>query len=224
MYNIKTLAILFVAISFPLIINAQINAHDAQNRRHGKWQKNYENTGKIRYKGQFEHGKEVGTFKFYDKSSDKHPVATKTYLPKSDSISVKFYTPKGKLVSEGKMIGRKKEGKWRYYHKNNQQLMMLENYKNDLLHGWKEIYFPNGKVAEKQHFSKGKADGKNFVYGKNGQLIQEYTYKNGKFHGPVKIYDANGNLKTEGNYKNGLKTGTWKYYKNGNIEDTEQHP
>ena len=41
-----------------------INQLDTNGKRHGKWQKNFEGTKSLRYQGQFEHGKEVGTFTY----------------------------------------------------------------------------------------------------------------------------------------------------------------
>ena len=47
-------------------VNAQsINQFDANGERHGLWKKNFEGTDQPRYEGTFDHGKEVGIFKFY---------------------------------------------------------------------------------------------------------------------------------------------------------------
>lgn len=201
----------------------EVNQFDAQGNRHGKWVKHYENSDQIRYQGTFEHGKEVGTFKFYKPDSKKQPVATKTYRANNDTIQVKFYNKTGNLVSQGGMLGQQREGKWIIYHKNSKQAMNIEYYKNNKLHGWVETYFPDGTLTERTHYKHGVLDGEQFIYGKNGQLIQYYTYKNGKLHGLTKTYSGTGKLRSEGNYKNGMRDGEWKTYENDSLK-TQKYP
>ena len=202
----------------------QINQLDANGKRHGKWTKHFEGTDQIRYTGEFNHGKEVGTFKFYKKGNEDHPQATKTYTPNSEVVQVKFFTKKGKLFTEGQFKNKKRTGEWIYYHKGKDIVMMKEYYLDNKLNGQKIVYFENGKLAEKQDYVKGVKHGENFVYGANGNLIQYYNYKNGVMHGLTKIYNPNGELFTEGNYKNGLRDGIWKFYENGKLDHTEKFP
>jgi antitoxin component YwqK of YwqJK toxin-antitoxin module len=111
-----------------------LNQFDAQGKRHGKWMKTFEGTDQIRYKGQFNHGKETGTFKFYKFGEDKHPNATKTYNENNELVVAKFYTKKGKLLTEGFFKGKKREGEWIYYHKKNTDVVMMkEHYVNNKL-------------------------------------------------------------------------------------------
>ena len=42
-----------------------VNQFDESNSRHGVWKKYFDKTKQLRYEGQFQHGKEVDTFKFY---------------------------------------------------------------------------------------------------------------------------------------------------------------
>ena len=201
-----------------------LNQVDANGKRHGKWTKYFEGTEQIRYTGEFNHGQEVGTFKFYKKGNEDHPQATKTYTPNSDLVEVKFFTKKGKLLTEGQFKNKKRTGEWIYYHKGKDIIMMKENYLNDQLNGLKSIFYENGKIAEKQNYVNGVMHGENLVYGANGHLLQHYTYVNGTMHGLTKIYNPNGELYTEGNYKNGLRDGIWKFYENGKLDHTEKFP
>ena len=57
------------------VLGQEINQFDAQGKRHGKWKKFFKGTKKVRYSGQFEHGKEVGVFKFYH----KEPIKTERW-------------------------------------------------------------------------------------------------------------------------------------------------
>ena len=133
------------------------NQTDAQGNRHGKWMKKFEGSTQKRYEGTFEHGKEIGLFKFYKEGSYNQPVATKKYNTKNDSVHITYYTKKGGTVSEGTMIGKKREGTWRYYHQNEkQELMMIENYKNNQLNGVKKTYLPDGTLAQEETYKEGK--------------------------------------------------------------------
>src|SRR5699024_10791825 len=136
----------FILIGFQLFSQTdQINRYDQEGNRHGKWKKYYdENQKKPRYEGTFDHGKEVGTFKFYKSNSKGKPAATKTYHKNNDSITMKFFSKRGRLESEGKLIDKDREGVWKYYKTGyKDSLMMTENYQNGKLHGWKVIYFPD---------------------------------------------------------------------------------
>ena len=60
---------LFTFIALFLIgfsLNAQTNKMDEAGKRHGVWKGIYETSKRLRYEGTFNHGKETGTFKFFD--------------------------------------------------------------------------------------------------------------------------------------------------------------
>lgn len=216
--------VLFILNPLLLFSQENLNQLDAEGKRHGKWMKKFEGTDQIRYEGEFNHGKEVGTFKFYEKGNEDHPHATKTYSSNSDIVDAKFYTKKGKLLTEGHFKDRKRTGKWTYYHKKKEVVMMIENYQNGKLNGEKSIFYENGKISEKQHYLNGVQQGEHLVYGANGKLLQYYTYKDGQLQGRSKIYNTEGQLIKEGNYKNGLRDGIWKNYENGKLTETEKFP
>jgi len=202
----------------------KFNQTDANGKRHGKWMKKFEGTNQKRYEGTFEHGKEVGVFKFYKEGNYNQPVATKEYNTKNDSILVTYYTNNEVIVSQGNMVNKKREGTWRYYHKGGEKLMMIENYKNDKLHGNKKTYLPDGMLAQEENYKNGKLDGTEIVYLKDKQILQYYTYKNGKLNGLTKIYDKSGNILSEGNYKEDEKDGIWKFYDDGKVVQTIKYP
>ncbi|MBW2962852.1 toxin-antitoxin system YwqK family antitoxin [Mesonia aestuariivivens] len=227
MFNfIKNGFLLLFILNSSLIFaqKSDINQFDANEERHGKWIKKFEGTNQIRYSGEFNHGQEVGTFKFYKKGNEEYPEATKTYTEESDIVSVEFFTPKGKLLTKGQFKDKKRIGEWIYFHKGTAIIMMKENYKNDLLNGLKSIYFENGKLAETQEYLKGIKQGENFIYGANGNLIQYYNYQQGSLDGACKIYNPQGKLTAEGNYKKGLRDGIWKFHENEKLTHTEKFP
>lgn len=204
--------------------NAQeFNSVDANNKKHGNWHKFYEGTKQLRYEGTFDHGKEIGEFKFYDKKGG-HPTAIKKYTDGEEFFEVIFYTTDGKKVSEGKMKQRSREGKWVYYHQDGTTIMTEEMYKNNLLDGERIVYYEGGAVAQRMSYTQGKENGVETHYSKKGVVLKTYTHVDGKLHGPVKLYELNGVIMREGNYKDNKKDGVWKYYKNGKLDKTLKFP
>ncbi|WP_299211194.1 hypothetical protein [uncultured Aquimarina sp.] len=215
----------FLFVSSLTLGNAQeFNAFDVEGKRHGKWQKKYEGSDQIRYEGTFDHGKEIGKFKFYKPNSGKSPTAIKIFSNKTDTVNVKYFTNKGKVISEGNMIGKERVGLWTYYHKGSSKVMMTEEYNSGKLHGEQKTYFENGQLTERTIYVKGKKEGKRVVYSDKGIIIKEFTYVNDQLHGNTKYYDAQGKVKIEGNYKKDRKDGLWSYYKNGKLLERKQFP
>ncbi len=202
----------------------EFNALDSEGKRHGKWKKKYEGTNQLRYEGTFDHGKEVGTFKFYKQDSGKNPTATKLFSKNSDTVRVKYFNSKGGVISEGSMKGKQRTGTWTYYHKNSSKVMMTEEYQSGNLHGAQLTYFENGQLTEKAVYVNGKKEGKRIIYAEGGTILKEYTYSNDLLHGSTKYYDAKGVLEIEGNYKKNRKDGVWKYYKNGKLSEEKTFP
>ncbi len=200
------------------------NQYDAEGKRHGKWKKKYENTDHIRYEGTFDHGKEIGEFKFYKPSSDGSPTAIKTFSKDNDTILVKYFTKKGKIISEGRMIDKDRVGLWKYYHNDSKKIMMTEHYQSGKLHGEQLTYFDNGQLTEKNSYIEGKREGKRIMYSEDGIKIKEFTYENDQLHGITKYFDTKGELIIEGNYKRDRKDGIWNYYENGKLSEQKLFP
>ena len=63
---IRTALFFIIAIiSANTLVAQDVNKLDEAGKRHGVWKKFYPNSKQLRYEGEFNHGKEVGTFKFY---------------------------------------------------------------------------------------------------------------------------------------------------------------
>lgn len=198
-----------------------INQLDKDGERHGFWKVNFDQTDQPRYEGSFEHGKEIGMFKFYKLVNNKSVLsATREFDPNSDDILVKFYSSKGKLISEGHMTNKLFVGKWVYYHNKTNGIMTVEHY-NDKgqLEGEKVVYYPNGQIAEQSHYVNGKLDGISKVFSERGVLIKEFTYENDVLNGLSKYYDADGKMLAEGAYRNDQKHGIWKFYEKGVLTE-----
>lgn len=208
----------------PLSAQEQINAFDDNGKRHGVWKKYFEGTDQLRYEGKFEHGKEVGTFKFYCDECKSQPMVVKKFSDRDNSAEVQYFTIKGKLVSKGKMIGKQREGEWLFYHENTDVVMSRENYVDGKLDGKKYTYYPNGLTTEEISYKNGVMEGENLYYGPDGTLLKKLKYVNDELHGEAIYYDAYGNVTIKGHYKNGKKHGLWQYFKDGKVTLEETYP
>lgn len=202
----------------------EVNQYDAAGQRHGIWKKNFPKSDQLRYEGKFEHGKEVGTFKFYCEDCGSQPMVIKEFDKNSDRAEVKYFTKKGKLASEGQMRGKERVGEWVYYHKKGNTVLTRETYVNGKLDGKKVTYYPDGTLTEELTYDRGSREGPNNYYSPDGVLLKKLQYINDQLHGPAEYYDAQGNLTIKGQYINGKKHGLWKYYKNGKVELEETYP
>ncbi len=131
-------------------------------------------------RGPFEHGKEVGVFKFYSASNSDNPVIIKEYNENSDLADVRFYTPSGVLESEGKMRGKEREGKWLYYHEDGKSIMSEENYVNGKLDGEYKTFYPTGEPTEIAYYKNGLLHGNYKKYSIKGFLYQDFNYAGGQ--------------------------------------------
>jgi len=219
MLNIKRLLYIFSFLgcffSSDKVSSQNTNRFDENGKRTGVWKKYYPNK-RIRYSGQFENGKEVGVFKFYDITESKRPVVIKTFFPGSDSLFVQFYRLNGSIQTEGVLNRKKRVGNWKYYYPDG-TIMSEENYKNGLLDGEQLVYYPDGQVTEFAVYKDGLLHGVASKYSDQGVLIEEVTYLNGKANGLAKYFELNGDLKETGYYKDGQRIGKWEYYLDGEI-------
>jgi antitoxin component YwqK of YwqJK toxin-antitoxin module len=223
----KILFLLFFGIfinTLPSFAQAEVNQNDAQGNRHGLWKKLYKGSKQVRYEGVFEHGKEVGIFKFYCEGCKRQPSVVKEFNVENSIAEVKYYTGKGKLVSEGKMDAKNRIGEWLFYPEKASNVLTREQYKAGKLDGPKVTYYPNGKITEERNYRNGLLEGPNNYYASDGILLKKLQYKNDVLVGPAFYYDAGGIISIEGFYKNGKKHGLWKHYKNGKLEREETHP
>ena len=207
-----------------LLLSGQssINQFDEKGERHGVWRKYY-NNDRLRYSGTFEHGKEVGVFKFYSASNSDNPVIVKEYNGSNDLADVRFYTPSGVLESEGKMRGKKREGKWLYYHEDGKSVMSEENYVNDKLEGEYKTFYPTGEPTETATYKNGLLHGNYKKYSIKGFLYQDFNYSEGKLNGMAIYYSRKtGDLIKKGPFKDDQRVGTWENYVDGELVSTEQ--
>lgn len=218
----KLIIVILVLVS-SMSFAQDINKKDADGNRHGKWSKNFESTNVLRYEGKFNHGQEVGTFKFY-KNIDGQSVltASRTFNANSDLADVKFFSSTKNLISEGKMRGKTYVGKWVYYHNKSKVVMTKELYDNKgQLEGLKKTFYLSGQLAKQENYSSGIVVGESRWFSESGKLIRVFNYLNGELHGLTKIYDSKGIIEQEGVYQKDRRHGVWTFYKDGKLVKEE---
>ena len=221
----KKIVLLLTCLSVIVTSAQSINQNDTDGNRHGIWKKNFDGTQQVRYEGEFDHGKEIGLFKFYKLIKKKSVLSATKLFNANDSIAeVKFLTSRGKTISEGKMVGKSYVGKWTYYHKNSEKIMTIETYDdNGVLQGDRLVYYDNGQLAEKANYVDGKIEGLSEVYSLKSVVLKSFIYVNGELHGPSKSFNGKGELLAEGQYKRGKKTGIWKFYENKKLKEEKDY-
>ncbi|WP_400077900.1 toxin-antitoxin system YwqK family antitoxin [Winogradskyella sp. R77965] len=219
------LTFLFIIILTSINAQKSTNKFDKDGKRHGLWTKNYHQTDQKRYEGNFVHGKEVDSFKFYTLSKGKSVLSAIKVFSEKDSIAdVTFFASNKKVISEGRMDGKRYIGQWIYYHKDSTAKMILENFNDEgKLDGERYVYYDNGLVAEQASYKNGLLNGEAKWFLENEVLIKSSQYKNDKLEGKTVNYDASGKKDSEGNYIANQKKGIWKYYKDGKIAKEIDH-
>ncbi|WP_427872775.1 toxin-antitoxin system YwqK family antitoxin [Flavobacterium sp. MMS24-S5] len=137
----------------------ETNKVDAAGKKDGLWKGTYAESKRPRYEGTFDHGKETGVFKFFDDTKKGDVLATRDFSANDGSSYTVFFDQNKNKVSEGKEIGKAREGEWKYYHKASKVLMAVENYKNGKLEGLKTVYYPNAQIAEEMTYKNGLKEG-----------------------------------------------------------------
>lgn len=210
-----------LTLSIPLFAQ-DINKLDAQGKKHGIWKGTYPESKRPRYEGTFDHGKETGTFRFFDDTKAGPVVATREFRPDGSAYTI-FYKDGKYKVSEGKEVNRLYEGEWKYYHENLPDIMTIENYKAGKLHGKRIVYYRGSgvkgeeNVAEEANYVDGLKHGTYKSFTMKGTVLEDSNYKNGQLDGPASYYDPLGKLVSKGIFKAGKKVGFWEFYKDGKL-------
>lgn len=212
--------LLLLLLSVNLLFAQDINKMDAAGKRHGLWRGTYEKSKKPRYEGTFDHGKEVGTFKFFEDNKTSTVYATRTFSSDGSCLTT-FLDEKGKTVSQGKEINKLKEGKWLYYHPDGKTVMSEELYTRGKQNGIRKVYFINGNLAEEAAYAHDLREGPYKKYNEKGVLLEEATYAKDKLNGPATYRNPQGEIVSKGQYANDKKTGIWQFFEKGKLVKKE---
>ena len=194
------------------------NKLDEKGLKHGVWRGFFEESKRLRYQGTFDHGKEIGTFNYFDDTKEASLIGVRVFEPKDNSVYTTFFNQKKNIVSEGKSINKLKEGNWKYYHEASKEIMTLEIYKLGNLEGKRTVYYKSGKIAEETNYKNGIKTGVYIKLTETGIELELANYKNNEYDGLATYKDPEDNIVSQGNFKNGKKVGIWKFYKSGKFD------
>ena len=194
------------------------NKLDEKGLKHGVWKGFFEESKRLRYQGTFDHGKEIGTFNYFDDTKEASLLGVRVFEPNDNSVYTTFFDQKKNIVSEGKSVNKLKEGNWKYYHEASKEIMTLEIYKLGKLEGIRTVYYKSGKIAEETNYKNGIKVGVYKKLTETGIELELANYKNNEYDGLATYKDPENNIVSQGNFKNGKKVGIWKFYKSGKFE------
>ena len=218
----KYIFVLFLLTSS--LFSQEYNKLDSNGKKHGLWKGVHEESQRPRYEGTFDHGKEVGIFKFFDDTKAGTIIAKREFNAKDNSCYVIFYNQQSMKVSEGKVVDKKFEGEWKYYHFNLPAIMTLEFYKNGKLEGVRKVFYKSGTIAEETNYKNGIKEGIYKSYAENEVVLEESKYKNGIYEGDAIFRTPDNKIASQGVFKNGKKVGIWKVAdKNGDLKDVNMN-
>lgn len=215
---------LLLSLLISISVFAQdINKLDENGKKNGLWKGFYEGSKRPRYEGAFEHGKEIGTFKFYDDTKAGIVIATREFNAKDNSCYTIFYNQNKNKVSEGKVLNKQFEGEWKYYHEDLSSIMTLELYVNGKLNGIRKVFYKSGEIAEETTYKDGIKNGVYKSYAENGIVLEESIYKNGEYDGQAIYRNVDNQIAAQGLFKNGKKVGIWKMLEKGKLKDVNMN-
>ncbi len=215
MNNFSVLALLIVLTN--AVSGQEINALDGEGRKHGLWEKKWDN-GVKRYRGRFDHGKQVGKFIYYFQTGD---VSAVTNFQSAGVAYTKMYFPTKQLMAKGKFIDQQKDSTWLCYNERG-HLIAVEQWEKGVKHGKWVSYYPGGmgKKSDEKIFIKGLLNGEWNQYFVTGKLKMKAKYRNGNIDGWVFHYYPDGTKREQGFYRHAVRNGYWKFYdKDGNLEN-----
>ncbi|MCG9791069.1 toxin-antitoxin system YwqK family antitoxin [Flavobacterium algicola] len=199
------------------ILGQSFNKIDSNGKKDGTWKGVYEDSKRPKYEGTFSHGKETGTFKFFDDTKVGSVIATREFSSVDGSAYTIFYDQVKNKVSEGKVLNKQFEGLWKYYHQASPIVMTTENYKNGKLEGVRSVFYLSGKIAEETNYKNGIKEGVYKKYSENDVVLEEVFYTAGQYNGKATYKEADGKIVSQGKYVNGKKVGIWQFYNDGKL-------
>lgn len=175
------------------------NQYSDNGNRDGLWEGYYE-TGELRYSGVFQEGKETGVFKYYYKSGNLEKELL--YIENGIRAKVRIYYSNKNIKTLGEYCFKNRCGAWEYFDDLG-NIVIRENYKNDLLNGPCFIYF-NNALSDINNYINGKKNGVSKVFFSTGQVKVIKNYLDDKLHGSYELFNKEGLIIEKLNYSNGF--------------------
>jgi antitoxin component YwqK of YwqJK toxin-antitoxin module len=190
--------------------------------------KEYYSNKKIKRKGAYIDGKNVGLHVLYDSTgviirgvNYENGYKISEGLVDADNLKQgiwrEFYIT-GELKSEGEYQDNIKVKTWNYYFMNG-KLEQKGNYVKGKPNGTWRWYFESGNLLREEIFLRGKEDGFLLELSEKGDTIAYGEYIDGEREGNWKFKD--GDMSLNGNFKSGKQDSTWThFYNDGKISFT----
>lgn len=194
----------------------KINQTDAKGKKQGVWQKNYDKSKAIVYRGQFLDDKPVGTFYYYYPSTKLKIVIV--HDDKSDRSSATMFHENKNIMAKGIYRGELKDSVWSFYDETG-RITSSDTYSKGVLNGMRYVYFiPNAvgdktvKLAKQWNYVNGNQEGEYIEYFDNGVIKGQGNYLHGHKHGRCVTNYTNGKPMVEERFNNGKKHGFQRAY------------
>lgn len=154
-----------------------------------------------------------------------------------------FYFGNSNLVGVGNMEGKSKEGVWKVYGRKElldnpspaiaalaeQEVKASFNldvpqyqleFKDNLLDGVFEEFYPDGATKKVVNYQKGMLHGEFFEFNEGGEILLSGAYFEGEKSGDWYVYRSDGSLKSEYSYQNNVLDGlSTAYYPSGQVAE-----
>jgi antitoxin component YwqK of YwqJK toxin-antitoxin module len=165
----------------------------------------------MRTHGQYDHGKRDGLWVWNDRDGNKEREGN--YLAgKRDGPWTEWY--ENKIVWSGSYVQGKPDGEFIYYDRSENELGRFEIAGGT---GTMQTFWPNKKVASRQHLVQGLADGPYQELSIRGKVVVEGRFRDDVKHGLWKEWTPDGVLTLEQNWRRGQLDGTVKKYVDGKL-------
>ena len=155
----KISVMLLILVGFVNYSQEKINQFDDKGERHGLWKGIYEESKRPRYEGIFEHGKEIGLFKYFDDTKAGKVIATRDFSRGNGTCYVTMFDRKENKVSEGLLINKEYEEEWKYYHKESKVVMSSENYKKGKQQEANQPFEQKNFISQEKKYQQNKEKG-----------------------------------------------------------------
>lgn len=97
---------------------------------------------------------------------------------------------------------KKMDGFYKSWYKENDEVHVICNFKNEKLDGLFEAFYKHGQIAKKCYYKDGILDGLHQLWKINGRKSEEIYYKNGKKNGEMKVWNRRNKLVCHRIYEN----------------------
>jgi len=194
-------------VVFGQLANDTLNQKDAKGRKQGQWIK-YNDSGMLKYKGQFVDDLPVGNFEYY--FPDGVVQARSVFSENGNFTETTVYHHNGNVMTEGFYRGKVKDSLWKYYDKEH-VFLKEEFYRETKNDGPWKVFYKNGLVAEEVQWKDGKRNGTWKQFFENGKVKVEGYFENDEKEGAVVYYFSNGRTNITGQYDNSMRIGEWIY-------------